>query len=231
MAPLKNEAQAVKNVFGLTPIERFDRFGLLSDRLIAVHTAYASESEYQRLLDTGVNICHAPAHYGMLGESTISETGQIARFIRAGAPVSCSTDGDVSFIGGMPEAMRAAHLGHNEASNDNTTCPPSQALLSATHFAARALGWGERIGSITVGKQADLVLVDIDDWRYRIGNHPLRTFLVSGGSRDVDTVIVAGEVVIRNGTSTRFDEQALLDDYLSAAHSARSRIQREGGGA
>lgn len=228
LAPLKNERQAVRAVFGLTPVERFDRLGLLTNRLIAVHTAYASEEEYQRLLETGVHICHAPAHYGMLGEKTLSETGQIARFIRDGAPVSCSTDGDVTFIGGMPEAMRAAHLGHNEACNDNTTCPPTQALLSATYFGARALGWGDRIGSLEAGKQADLVLVDIDDWRYRTGNHPLRTFLVTGGSRDVDTVMVAGEVVVRNGASTRFDEKVLLDDYLSAAHSARSRIQREG---
>ncbi len=228
LAPLKNERQAVRDVFGLTPVERFDRLGLLTDRLIAVHTAYASEEEYQRLLEAGVHICHSPAHYGMLGERTLSETQQIARFIRDGAPVSCSTDGDVTFIGGMPEAMRAAHLGLNEASNDNTACPPTQALLSATCFGARALGWGDRIGSVESGKQADLVLVDIDDWRYRIGNHPLRTFLATGGSRDVDTVMVAGEVVVRNGASTRFDEKTLLDDYLSAAHSARSRIQREG---
>lgn len=228
LAPLKNERQAVRDVFGLTPVERFDRLGLLTNRLIAVHTAYASEEEYQRLLATGVHICHAPAHYGMLGEKTLSETGQITRFIRDGVPVSCSTDGDVTFIGGMPEAMRAAHLGHNEACNDNTVCPPTLALLSGTYFGARALGWADSIGSLETGKQADLVLVDIDDWRYRIGSHPLRTFLVTGGSRDVDTVMVAGEMVVRNGASTRFDEKSLLDDYLSAAHSARSRIQREG---
>lgn len=225
LAPLRNERQAVKNVFGLAPIERFDHFGLLTNRLVAVHTAYASEEEYQRLMATGVNICHAPAHYGMLGEQTISETRQITRFIRDGAPVSCSTDGDVTYIGGMPEAMRAAHLGHNEAANDNTACPPTKALRSASYFGAAALGWGDRIGSIEVGKEADIVLVNIDDWRYRIGNHPLRTFIVSGGSKDVDTVMVAGQVVVRGGSSTRFDEQTLLDDYLSAAHSARSRIR------
>lgn len=225
LAPLRNEAAAVKAVFGRTAIERFDDLGLLTNRLIAVHTAYASEQEYQRILATGVNICHSPAHYGMLGEHTNSETGQIARFLRDGAPVSCSTDGDISYIGGMPEAMRAAHLGHNEATNDNTTCPPTTALTMATINGAKALGWADRIGTIEVGKEADLVLVDMDDWRYRIGNHPLRTFLVAGGSRDVNTVIIAGEVLVRNGKSTRFDEAELFADYQRAAESARARIR------
>lgn len=226
LAPLRNEAAAVKRVFGCSAIERFDKLGLLTNRLIAVHTAYATDTEYKRLLETGVHICHSPAHYGMLGESTISETKQIARFIKDGAPVSSSTDGDITYIGGMPEAMRAAHLGHNEASNNNTTCPPNTALLTGTRNGAYALGWGNKIGSIEVGKQADLVMIDIDDWRYRIGNHPLRTFLVAGGSKDVNSVMVAGKFVVREGKSTRFNESELLSDYQKAALSARKRIKK-----
>lgn len=225
LAPLRNEAAAVKAVFGRTAIERFDALGLLTNRLIAVHTNHATEAEYQRLLETGVHICHSPAHYGMLGESSLSETRQLARFLRDGAPVSCSTDGGITYIGGMPEAMRAAHLGHNEATNNNTTCPPTTALLCATRNGANALGWGDKIGSVEPGKQADLVLVDMDDWRYRIGNHPLRTFLVSGSSKDVHTVIVAGEVVVSEGASTRFNEAELWADYQQAARSVRSRIR------
>ncbi len=225
LAPLRNEAAAVKAVFGRTAIERFDALGLLTNRLIAVHTNHATEAEYQRLLETGVHICHSPAHYGMLGERSTSETRQLARFLRDGAPVSCSTDGGITYIGGMPEAMRAAHLGHNEATNDNTTCPPTTALLTATRNGANALGWGDKTGSIEPGKQADLVLVDMDDWRYRGGNHPLRTFLVSGGSRDVNTVMVAGEIVVHEGRSTRFDEAELFDDYQKAALSVRARIR------
>lgn len=224
LAPLRNEREAVQAVFGRSPIERFEDHGLLTDRLLAVHTAYASEREYQLLLTRGVNVCHAPAHYGMLGEQTMSGTRQLTRFIRDGAPVSCSTDGGVTYIGGMPEAMRACHLGHNEANDDNTTCPPTLALAMATQRGARALGWDDRIGTLEPGKRADLVLVDIDDWRYRLGHHPLRTFLVCGGSKDVDTVFVAGEPVVRDGRSTRFDERELWREYVGAATSARARL-------
>ncbi|USE67732.1 cytosine deaminase [Pseudoalteromonas maricaloris] len=224
LAPLKNERAEVERVFGRSPIARFDAMGLLTDKLLAVHTAYASEDEYQRLIETGVNICHSPAHYGMLGEATISETGQIGRFLKDGVWVSSSTDGDISFIGGMCEAMRGAHLGHNEAQNCNTACPPTLALKTASLYAARALGWEQQIGSIEVGKQADLVLVNNDDYRYKLSGHPLRTFIVTGSSLDVDSVMVAGDLVVKAGRSTRFDEHELFEDYLKAVASARKRI-------
>ena len=224
LAPLKNERREVERVFGLSPIARFDAMGLLTDKLLAVHTAYASESEYQRLIETGVNICHSPAHYGMLGESTVSETGQIGRFLKEGVWVSSSTDGDISFIGGMCEAMRGAHLGHNEAQNCNTACPPTLALKTATLFGSKALGWEDKIGSIEVGKQADFVLINNDDYRYKLSGHPLRTFIVTGSSKDVDSVMVAGDFVVKDGRSTRFNEDELYQDYQKAVESARKRI-------
>ena len=224
LGALKNEAAAVKGVFGKSSIGRFNSLGLLTDKLLAVHTAYATDAEYEKLLANKVNICHSPAHYGMLGEATVSETKQITRFLKDGAMVSTSTDGDITFIGGMCEAMRAAHLGHNEAQNCNTACPPTLALKTGSLFGAKALGWDKKIGSIEVGKQADIVMIDIDDYRYKIGNHPLRTFLVTGSSKDVDTVMVAGKIVVWNGQGLAFNEAELYSDYEKAVVSARKRI-------
>ncbi len=160
----------------------------------------------------------------MLGEATISETGQLGRFLRDGVWVSSSTDGDISFIGGMCEAMRGAHLGHNEAQNCNTACPPTLALKTATLFGAKALDWLSEIGSLEVGKQADFILVNNDDYRYKLSAHPLRTFIVTGSSHDVDSVMVAGDFVVKDGRSTRFDEDELYQDYLKAVAAARTRI-------
>jgi cytosine/adenosine deaminase-related metal-dependent hydrolase len=228
LSPLRNEAQVHRSVFGMTSIERFDRLGLLTPRLLAVHTAYASDGELARLVGNGVKINHSPAHYGILGESTVSETGLIGRLLRDGYHVSSSTDGDVSYIGGMVEAMRAAHLGHNEALNDNTACPPTLALKSGTLYGAEALGWGQRLGSVEVGKQADLVLIDTDNWRYKPSNHPLRTFLLAGSSQDIDTVMVAGKTLIANGRSVTHDEGQLFQEYREAASSARKRLAPSG---
>ncbi|MCV6636159.1 amidohydrolase family protein [Candidatus Albibeggiatoa sp. nov. NOAA] len=224
LSPLKNEATVHKAIFGMTSIERFEKLGLLTPRLLAVHTAYATDEEYQKLVSNQVKICHSPAHYGILGESTVSETGMIGRLIQDGYPISTSTDGDVTYVGGMPEALRATHLGHNEALNDNTVCPPTTALRTGTLYGAKALAWSEKLGSIEVGKQADFVLVNIDDWRYQPCKHPLRTFLLSGSSADVHTVIIAGKTLIENGKSTTHDEAKMYQDYLDAATAARQRI-------
>ncbi len=225
LAPLRNEAAAIQRVFGETAIGRFNKLGLLTNKLIAVHTSYTSADELDCIIKNGVNICFSPAHYGMSGESTLSETGQMADLLKRGVPIACSTDGDISYIGGMPEAMRAIHLGLNEASNDNTTCSPNTALLTATQNAANMLGWGERIGSLEPGKQADLVFVDIDDFRYCNTNHPLRTFLISGSSKDVDSVMIKGKMLVKHGKSEHFNEAELFNDFKLAVASARLRIK------
>ena len=67
-------------------------------------------------------------------------------------------------------------------------------------------------------------MINIDDYRYKLGNHPLRTYLVTGSSHDVDSVMVAGEMLVENGQSTQFDEAVLFEDYQKAAQSARARI-------
>ena len=224
LAPLRNEESALRRVFGKSAVGRFIQHDLLNDRLLAVHTAYANEQDYQAILEADVKVCHSPANYGNLGEATVSETKQIGRFLKDGIKVSCSSDGNIEYMGAMPEAMRYAHLGHNEANNDNTFCPPTTALLMGTRNAAAALGWEDRLGSIEPGKQADLVIIDIDDWRYKLVKHPLRSFLVAGGSQDVDTVLVAGEPVVHQGTSTRLDEEAMFRDYEAALKTAQRRI-------
>lgn len=224
LCPLRNEEPAMRRVFGKSAVERFIDHGLLSERLLSVHTAYANEEDYKAILAVDVKVCHSPANYGNLGEATVSETKQIGRFLKDGIKVSLSSDGNIEYMGAMPEAMRYAHLGHNEANNDNTFCPPTTALRMATSNAAAALGWADRLGSIERGKQADLVVIPIDDWRYKLVKHPLRSFLVAGGSQDVDTVLVAGDAVIHHGTHTRLDEEKMFRDYAAALKTAQARI-------
>lgn len=224
LAALKNEYDAVKRAFSCSSVQRFAKHNLLNDKLLSVHTAFASKEENAQLINAGVNICHSPAHYGMLGERTNSETRHFSKLLKQGVWLSSSTDGDITYTGGMCEAMRGAHLHHNEAGNCNTVCPPTLALKTGTLFGAKALHWLDRIGSLEQGKEADIVLVNINDFRYRQSLHPLRTFLVSGSSADIDTVVVQGRVLIQAGKSTQFNEDSLYQDYLNAAASARARI-------
>lgn len=220
---LRHEAEAVRTHFGLTPVRRLDRLGLLNDRLMAVHCAFADSEERRMLLDARVHISHSPAKYGPTGESTLSETGLIPELKRSGLDVSLSTDGGVFPVMGMAEEMRAAWQMYNELAADHTTLPASEALAMATRIAARGLAWEHEVGSLEAGKQADLVLVPIDDWRYLLNPRPLEGYLTLGGTQDVHTVLVAGRILLENGRAPHLDEAGLQDDYLRALRSFSAR--------
>jgi cytosine/adenosine deaminase-related metal-dependent hydrolase len=220
---LRNEPEAVRTYFGTTPIRRLAELGLLTDRLTAIHSAFVDDEERKLMVEAGVHISHSPAKYGSSGESTMSETRAIPELMRAGLDVSLSTDGSVFPIGAMPEAMRAAWQQHNELAADPAAVRPTTALAMATRVAARSLRWADEIGSLTPGKQADLVLVPADDWRYMGTPRPLEAFLALGGSADVHTVIVAGRIRVRDGQPVDFDERELCRTYTDALRSFAER--------
>ncbi|MET9350637.1 amidohydrolase family protein [Streptomyces termitum] len=213
---LRNEAEVMLAYHGSTPVRRFADLGLLSERFMAVHCAFADPGERALLIGAGAHISHSPAKYGPAGEASLTETRLFPEFRRAGLDVSLSTDGAAMPIGGMAEAMRAVWQVYNEMYADPTEVLPTDALAMATRIPARGLGQGDRIGSLEPGKQGDLLLVRADDWRYLLNPRPLEGFLALGGSMDVETVVVAGRVLIDDGRAAHLDEEALEAEYLEA---------------
>lgn len=220
---LRNEADFVTTYFGERPVTRLRNLGLISDRLMVVHSAFLDDEEVDELLAAGVHFDHSPAKYGGSGESTMSETKLLSRLVRDGAPVSISTDGNPIAIGGMLENMRAAWQGHNEICSDQTVVVPTRALAMGTRHAAQGLGWDE-VGALEVGRHGDLVLVPIHDWRFLMSSRPLEALLTLGGSADVHTVIVGGEVVMEAYEVSRADERDLEHDCVDALSSFSKRI-------
>jgi cytosine/adenosine deaminase-related metal-dependent hydrolase len=220
---LRNEAEVMRAYFGETGVRRMAAHGLLSDRFMAVHCAFADDEETQLLVEAGAHISHSPAKYGQAGESSMTETNAMLELRGRGLDVSVSTDGTPMPLGGMVENMRAAWQFHNEMSADPTRVLPSDALAMATRIAARGLRWDE-VGSLEPGMRADLLLVRTDDWRYLLNPRPLESFVSLGSSTDVDTVMIGGQVVVEHGAATRVDEQELESDYLDALASFSVRV-------
>jgi cytosine/adenosine deaminase-related metal-dependent hydrolase len=220
---LRNEVEVMRKYYGTTPVRRLADLGLVSDRLMAVHCAFLDEEERRLLLEAGAHISHSPAKYGPAGESTLTETGAIPELRHAGLDVSLSTDGSSLPVGGMAEAMRAAWQMYNEMAADQTELLPTDALAMATRIPAKGLRWDDEIGSLEAGKQADVVLVPVDDWRYLLHSRPLEGFLTLGGSMDIDTVIVAGRVLLAEGRTVGSCEDELLERYVDALRSFTTR--------
>jgi cytosine/adenosine deaminase-related metal-dependent hydrolase len=223
---LRNEAAAMRAHHGETGVRRLARLGLLDDRLTAGHCGFADAHERELLIGARVHVSHSPGKYGPSGESSLTETGLIPELRRAGLDVSLSTDGAALPTAGMAEHMRAAWQMYGEMAADQTEVRPTDALAMATRLGARSLRWDDRIGRLAAGMQADLVLVGTDDWRYLLNPRPLESFLWLGGSADVDTVMVAGRVLVEGGRGVGVDEAALRERYLAALAAFSTRALR-----
>lgn len=217
LAASENESDVTRRYFGVRAVERLYRLGVLSPRLISAHTSYADDDEFGWIINAGVQLTYSPQKYGATGETSITRTGQIVRFIKANAPVTLSSDGDPVPVGYMPESMRMGWLACNDCAEDPSVMTPMRALSMSTRLGAESLGWSSAIGSLTAGKKADFVIVPIDDWRYEGVRRPLSSFLIVGGSTDIDTVVVDGRILIEGRSSTFIDEKALSAAFLRAS--------------
>ncbi|MFE1441951.1 amidohydrolase family protein [Streptomyces sp. NPDC058739] len=223
---LRHEADVLRAYYGATGLRRLAELGLVDERLTAAHAAFLDDDEQKLMLAGHAHISHSPAKYGPSGESAVTETGVVPALRRAGLDVSLSTDGSSLPNAGMAEAMRAAWQMYNELSADQTEVRPTDALAMATRLGAKGLRWDDQVGSLEPGKQADLVLIPTDDYRYLLNSRPLESFLWLGGSADVDTVIVGGRTLISGGKGVEADENGLRERYLEALRGFTTRVLR-----
>ncbi|WP_033342020.1 amidohydrolase family protein [Catenuloplanes japonicus] len=198
-------------------LRRMADHGVLSDRVIYVHTGSLSEDSYQRIAATGGHVSVATESESAAGQG-YSPTRRLRRH---GISTSLSTDSSVLVSGDMFHAMRATlgadrALGHLEAHAAGATVTDNElraddVLRFATRGGAEAIGQDDRIGSITVGRRADLVLIknDRNPAMFPI-IHPAGHVVQQAGAGDVHTVVVDGTIVKRDGV-------LLLDAQLAEA--------------
>lgn len=103
----------------------------------------------------------------------------------------------------------------NELGGDRSILTPMKTLSMATHLPAQSLGWASEIGMLAPGMKADFVTVRVDDWRYDAIRRPLDTFLIMGGSSDVDMVAVDGRILVEDRALTFIDESSLSRAFVS----------------
>ncbi len=203
---------------GTTWIRLLDGVGLLNENLQAVHMTAVTEAEVALVAERGVRVIHCP-HSNMKLASGVCP---VPRFAAAGATVGLGTDGAASNNGLdlFAEARLAALLAKNET-NNATALPAADVLALATLGGARALGLDQRIGSIEVGKRADLIAIDIGHPSMQ-PLHDVHAQLVHGaaGAR-VSHAFVDGRLLYEDGTFHTLD----IDDVLAQAASWRGKLK------
>jgi 5-methylthioadenosine/S-adenosylhomocysteine deaminase len=199
-------AESLKN-HGCRPLERIQRLGLVNEKLIAVHTVHLEASEIALLAE---NHCHA-AHCPSSNMKLASGISPITTMAAKGIGIGLGTDGAASNNRlDIFQEMRQAALLAKVQSQDAASLPAHMALEMATIQGARALGLDQRVGSLQIGKEADLLAVKLDDWIYQPCFDPVSHLVYTVGREAVSHVWVAGKLRIDDKFPTDLDKPALL---------------------
>ena len=192
---------------GQRPLARLDRLGLVNDRLIAVHMTQLADAEIALCAERGVSVVHCP-------ESNLKLASGFCRAAdlhRAGVNLAIGTDGaasnnDLDMFG---EARSAALLAKAVA-DDASALDAASTLHAATLGGARALGFDHLVGSIEVGKQADLVCVDMGQLETQPLHHVVSQLIYACGRHQVSDVWIAGRRKLQERQLTGMDPAAIV---------------------
>ncbi|WP_066096322.1 TRZ/ATZ family hydrolase [Xanthomonas massiliensis] len=204
---------------GQRPLARLQRLGLVNDRLIAVHMTQLTEGEIALCAEHGVSVVHCPESNLKLASGFCPACA----LARAGVNLAIGTDGcasnnDLDMFG----ELRTAALLAKAVARDATALDAATTLRAATLGGARALGMGERIGSIEPGKQADLVVVDLSALETQPLHHVLSQLAYAVGRQHVSDVWIAGRPKLRRRELVDMDVAAIVANARQWRHRIRT---------
>jgi 5-methylthioadenosine/S-adenosylhomocysteine deaminase len=199
----------------LAEIERLESLGVLDERFLVVHSGWLEPEEVAILAKRKPSLVCAPSssiHNGY-GNFVV---GKLPELLALGVNVTVGSDHASSGIVDMPQEMRLACCCYKEARLNPRVMPPETGIEMATINGANAALQADRIGSIEVGKDADIVLFDTKrpEWQPLI--NPVSNLVYSATGDSVRDVFVAGEQVVADSRLTKIDEMALYSEIPAA---------------
>ena len=218
----KEQADSQKQ-HGARVIEYLDKIGALSKKMVGAHCVWLTKTEVGLLAKSGVNVTHCPVSNMKLASGGVAP---LPEMFDAGIAVSLGTDGAASNNTlDMFETMKVCALLHKAHRWDPTVLNAQKVLDLATIEGARALGMEREIGSIEVGKRADIILLDanLPNMSPIYGPDTVVSDLVySASSGNVSTTIVDGKVLMENRQLKTVD----LDKTLASAQEIANKLSR-----
>ncbi|WP_405865676.1 amidohydrolase family protein [Streptomyces sp. NBC_00005] len=208
--------------YGMRPIEYLAEVGALGDNVLLGHAVALDEREIDLMARTGTRAAQCPVPSLRLGFGT-TRIGKLPELLDAGVVVGLGTDSpDFASTDLLRTVFLAATL-YKDARQDTNLVPAEAALELATIRGAEAVGLAQDIGSITVGKKADLVLFDTDRPEWSPLLNPINTLVYNADGRSVHTVLVDGRTVVEAGKPTFTDQTSLVSRLQQASESLIER--------
>lgn len=216
-AETRAEQADVLNRYGRTVVRHLDHLGCLDARTVLAHCVHLDDEELDIVARTGAHVAHNP----MSNMKLASGFARVPDMLERGINVSLGTDGPLSGNDlDMWMALRLAATIHKGYAGRADLITTRQAMDMLTINGAKALGAVDRIGSLEVGKLADMVLVDVKRPHAVPMFDPMTHLVYSTNKSDVRHVFLGGEQVVRDGQLTRMS----IDDTLAEVAAMVPRI-------
>ena len=222
LAEMQTEMEWAAKHFGLSPVAFAETTGILKPGLIAAHCLYVNDSEIDVLAKHGVGVAHNARSNGKAGRGI----APITAMRQAGVPVGIATDGPMSgntldlFSQFGPVSMFQKILG-----GSRKPMPATEVIRMATIEGARVLGLDGKVGSLELGKQADLIRIELRAPRLHPIYDPYSMLVFAAMPSDVSDTMVAGRWLMRGREVTTLERQQVLADALQIADRFKAEIR------
>ncbi len=217
----RRECEAARARTGLDTIEHFARLGFLGPDLSLAHCIHMTPGEVELLAQSGSSVIHCPSSNLKLA----SGLAPVPEFLQRGLCVALGADGAACSNGlDAFTELRLAALIHLPRAGAKAM-PAEQVFAMATIGGARALGLAEEVGSLEVGKRADLAIVEWSGAHHAPNDDPYASLVFSARGSDVRAVVVDGRVLVEEG---RLLEQE-LPSIVSEARAQRAKVAARAG--
>ena len=199
---------------GVSPVRFLEKMGLFDGQALAAHCVHVDEEDMRILAERGVGVAHNPSSNMKLA----SGFAPVSRMLEMGVRVGIGTDGVAS--NDRMDMLREANLASLIAkgiSGDPTRLDAFTTLRMATLGGAEALGMADMLGSVTVGKKADLIMLDLSGPAYQPENEMMNHLVYSANSTDVVMTMVDGRILMEKGILTTMDLNAVTENFTRRA--------------
>lgn len=224
LAEMPDEIATLRKEHNMSPVEYLDSLGLLNHRLVAAHCIFVSDTDIALLKARDVGVAHAM----VANIKSAKGVAPALKMYREGVRVGLATDGPMSgntldIIGQLGYVAKV----HKLDQKDRNVMPAIDVVAMATRGGASALHMEDRIGTLEVGKLADIIIVDVDGTHMIPLYDPYSALVYAANPRDVRTTIIHGRVVMEDRVITTIDvaevkrQMRVLAQQISTATATR----------
>ena len=222
LGEVKDDIKALKKYYNKGLTEFAEWVGMLGPDVVIAHGVWMNDEDIKRLAKTGTHISHNPSSNLKLA----SGFAPIPEMLDAGVNVALGCDGGPSNNSyDIIREMKLAAIIHKARLLNPEVMPAETVIEMATINGAKAMGLENEVGSLEVGKKADIIIIDTNSPHMTPSTNPVSNLVYAAHGYDVETVIIDGEIIVENRKVLTMDETRILKDAIKHAEKVYDRAK------